>query len=61
MNDENKVKAEAITRFAEKLIKYYTVSVKGNTLGCMVAYYIEEKLKDELRRLEDEKDTNTGA
>lgn len=61
MNDENKIKAEAITRFAKKLINYYTVSVKGKTLGCMVAYYIEEKLKDELRRLEDEKDTNTGA
>lgn len=54
MNDENKVKAEAITRFAEKLIKYYTVSVKGKTLGRMVAYFVEQKLKDELRRLEDE-------
>lgn len=54
MNEENKAQAEAITRFAEKLIKYYTVSVKGKTVGCMVAYFIEQKLKDELRRLDDE-------
>lgn len=61
MNEENKALAEAITKFAEKLIKYYTVSVKGKTLGCMVAYHIEQILYDELRRLEDEKNTNTGA
>lgn len=53
MNEENKAQAEAITKFAEKLIRYYTVSVKGKTLGRMVAYHIEQILKDELMRLEE--------
>ena len=62
MNAKNKIKTEAIVSFAEKLKKYYFNTVKGTTHSALVSYHIDQILKDELRRLEDdEKDTNTGA
>ena len=61
MNTENKIKAEAMIRFAERLKRYYFNTVKGTTHSALVSYHIDQILKDELRRLEDEKDPNTRA
>lgn len=56
--NENKIRAEAITDFAEKLKKYYFNTITGSVTSSLVAYHIEQKLQDELRRLEnDEKDS----
>lgn len=57
MNAKNKIKAEAIVNFAERLKRYYFDTVKGTTHSCLVSYHIDQILKEELQRLEnDEKD-----
>ena len=61
MDRDNKIRAEAMIYLAERLKKYYFDTVKGTTHSALVSYHIDQILKDELRRLEDEKDTNTGA
>ena len=61
MTPENKIRAEAMVHLAERLKRYYFDTVKGTTHSALVSYHIDQILKDELRRLEDEKDTNTGA
>lgn len=42
---EEQIRAEAITEFAGKLIKYYE-SLSGSTNGFLVAYTIREKAKE---------------
>ena len=54
MKNENKIRAEAITEFAEKLKKYYFTTLTGSTTTALVSYHIDQILQDELRRLEDE-------
>ena len=61
MDRDDKIRAEAMTRFAERLKRYYFDTVKGTTHSALVSYHIDQILKDELRRLEDEKDPNTRA
>lgn len=61
MDRDNKIRAEAMIYLAERLKRYYFDTVKGTTHSALVSYHIDQILKDELRRLEDEKGTNTGA
>ena len=56
--DVKEIKAKAITEFAEKIKKYYSETLKGSTPTSLVAYYIDQKLQDELRRLDRDEDTS---
>jgi len=51
-SDENQtIRAEAITEFAERLKKYYT-ALKGRTSTAMVCYTIDELAEEFLRGTE---------
>ena len=56
--DIKEIKAKALVEFAEKIKKYYAETLKGSTPTSLVAYYIDQKLQDELRRLDRDEDTS---
>lgn len=51
---DRQIKAEAITDFAESLKKYYFDTLTGGCNSSLVAYHIDEILKDKLKKLEGE-------
>lgn len=51
---DRQIRAEAITDFAESLKKYYFDTTQGSSPCCLVAYHIDQILKDKLKKLEGE-------
>lgn len=51
---DRQIKADAMTEFAESLKKYYFNTLTGDCNSSLVAYHIDQILKDKLKKLEGE-------
>lgn len=51
---DRQIKADAMTEFAESLKKYYFNTLTGSCNSSLVAYHIDQILKDKLEKLEGE-------